>query len=218
MKSLVLVLLLSVMFYFVPVVHADTAPSSDPTPTPDTLTITVPVVVDPLETPTDAPLPTSAPVDTPTIVPDTPVPTIAPTEAISPIPTIEPTTDISPTPTITVAPTTAPTPTPTIVPVAQIEPTLPPKAPTVASTVGQLLQPDVDFPSSFLQFEKDGNYYPSSQLTASESRWILIAAITLVFGGIGLWLWDYGFVISTRKAVDTIPSLGYTIPNEVLRS
>lgn len=183
------------MFILIFVLHLLIQPAYAQTATGSALpSIVVPSIVN--IAPTDTPVP---PTSSPTVV-------ISPTGNVTPTtnttPTVAPTSSITPTsgPTSTtgVTPAATPWPTWTPIPVAKIDTPTPTPLP-VATVVKNILAPDTNFSSKFLQFEKDGNYYASSQLSPSETRWVMLLAFLLIASGITSLSWDY-FTASPKMA------------------
>jgi len=191
----------------------------------------VPVTVQPV---TPIQTITSAPTDDPTVVPtiaDTPVPTdtIAPTSIPTPTtnPIITGGTTITPTSTVETinGATVTPSPWPTEVvtasptwtpfpakPANYQDPPIPPIIPGVIKGVGETFAPDVAFPKSFLQFEKDGeNVYASTQMSPSQTRGLLLVSLFLIIGGLGLISYRKALALIPKRQIVDTPDLSYAV-------
>lgn len=202
-------------------------------------TVNLPIGNSPTQVPTDEPTtvqiatPTQITTSSPTIAPtiaDTPIPTIsvAPTAIVTSTPTVNPTITgsiiVTSTPITALGSTIAPTssstevvtPQPTLTPIPIITnstpPQIPPIIPSVIKGVSETFAPDVIFPKSFLQFEKDnGNVYASTQLNPSQTRGLLLVSLLLIIGGFGLILYTKASALFVNRQVIEYPNTEYAL-------
>ena len=177
---------------------------------------------------TDTPVPTVTSAPTPTII-DTPIPTdtIAPTVTgdITPALSITPVASLSAISTTTGTPTPQPTSNPLTIyptwtgtpvkPIAKTDPPTPtplPIIPAIFKGASETFSPDVTFPKSFLQFEKDsGNLYASTQLSPSQTRKLLLVSLFLILCGFGLIIYRKIFALFQDRQASENPDLSYAV-------